>query len=461
MIQHINPKRSTRRKGFKILFALLLGITCTKTGAFANGFAVFNQAARAAGMANAFVARASDPSAVWYNPAGLTQFKGLQIYAGGLLQNIGARRYYSAYRDDILTADGISNILPSFFITYRLSDRVGAGLGLYSPFNYDIEWPQTREMEHVVYILNRLEIRSWTLSPSIAVQLSDNFSLGAGINLNYFTCHAAYHYRFDTQSIVAMLTNGEVRDCPDTVIDLSRFKTNSIGFTAGVRWEPAPFLSIGAVYRRGSHLSFDSGIVNAWEPEIQTAYASLKLAEMFPDSLLQSAVVELSTVDRFSAGVAFDIGDSLDVELDFTWVLWSQMEHFNIDYALETMVRIPFWNAMFDIEAPTHFKDTMSIQLGGEYTLSQSLDLRLGAFYHGSPVEIPYLTPAFPLADKIGFSAGLGFHINRFRVDIAYLYNSLSELEASNSLFSRWGDTSQTYLSRKDHSLMIGTGVVF
>jgi len=49
----------------------------------ADEFTVFNQGARAAGMANAFVARASDPSAVWYNPAALARLDGFQIAAGG------------------------------------------------------------------------------------------------------------------------------------------------------------------------------------------------------------------------------------------------------------------------------------------------------------------------------------------------------------------------------------------
>ncbi len=48
----------------------------------ANGFAVNEQSAIAAGMGGAFVAQADDPSAVYYNPAGLVQLKGTQISAG-------------------------------------------------------------------------------------------------------------------------------------------------------------------------------------------------------------------------------------------------------------------------------------------------------------------------------------------------------------------------------------------
>jgi long-chain fatty acid transport protein len=335
------------------------------------------------------------------------------------------------------------------------------GLGINSPLNFEIEWPQTAEMEHVVYILNKMEIRSLAISPAVAVKLSENFSLGAGINMNFYRTNLRYHYRYSTQSMVAMLTNGQVRDCPDTVIDLSDFKTNSIGFFAGLQFKPTSIVTIGAAYRRGAPLAFESGIVNAWEPEIDNAYASAKLAEIFPDSPEQSAEISLAIVDQISAGIALDIGSSLDLEFDLTWVLWSQMENFDIDYALNTMYRIPFWNAMFDIESTTHFRNTVSAQLGVEYKLTSDIDLRLGAFYHGSPVVIPYLSPAFPLADKMGLSAGVGYRVGRFNVDAAYVFNSLSELEADNSLFSRWGDTSQKYLSRKDNVLMINAGIRF
>ena len=39
----------------------------------------------ASGMSNAFAAQADDPSALHYNPAGMTQFHGVQFMAGALL----------------------------------------------------------------------------------------------------------------------------------------------------------------------------------------------------------------------------------------------------------------------------------------------------------------------------------------------------------------------------------------
>ncbi len=48
----------------------------------AAGFALFQHGGRGAAQAGAFVARADDPSAVRYNPAGVARLEGFQFAAG-------------------------------------------------------------------------------------------------------------------------------------------------------------------------------------------------------------------------------------------------------------------------------------------------------------------------------------------------------------------------------------------
>lgn len=445
---------------FKLLVFLPLCILGLLTRANANGFAIFSQAARAAGMANAFVARASDPSAVWYNPAGLSQLRGFQIYGGGHLIHTGERQYYSVYRNRTLSADAFTDVLPNLYASYQLTDNIGLGLSVNSPFNYEITWPQTSEVEHLVYVLRNLEIRSMAISPAVAVKLGRNFSLGLGVSFFSYRLNIQYHYPYDTDVLVALLTNGEIMDTPDTLFDLQKLKASSIGFFAGLKWEITPGVFFGATYRRGSPLSFDSGTVNAWEPEIANAYASAKLTDLFPDSPDQSVVVSMSMVDQLTAGIALDIGNSFEIEFDLSWVFWSQMETFNIDYAMNTSFR-SFWSGYFDIESSPDFGNAVSLQLGGEYRISPDFDLRLGVFRNGTPVTDSNLNPAFPFGRSLGFSLGLGYHIGRFFVDAAYVFTSISEIEDSNTGLLRWGDDAQKYLSRIDNCIILCLGIKF
>ena len=50
--------------------------------AFAGGFGLNEQGAKATGMANAFAAQADDPTAVYFNPAGIVQLEGTQVSIG-------------------------------------------------------------------------------------------------------------------------------------------------------------------------------------------------------------------------------------------------------------------------------------------------------------------------------------------------------------------------------------------
>ena len=66
----------------KLLYALIvsaIGLFLFTSHASAAGFALPEQSASAMGMSSAFVGQADDASAVWYNPAGMTQLDGTWV----------------------------------------------------------------------------------------------------------------------------------------------------------------------------------------------------------------------------------------------------------------------------------------------------------------------------------------------------------------------------------------------
>lgn len=423
-------------------------------------FNIFSHGAKAAGMANAVVARALDPSTVWYNPAGITQLKGFQIYAGGALLQTGERKYFSIYRNHTLTGDSVSHILPDFFLTGPITKRLRFGLGVTSPIQYDIEWPKTSEVEHLVYIVQKMRLRSAAVTPVLAITLSDRLSLGAGLSFNFSDIQIRYHYPYDTNVLVAMLTNGKVMDVPDILFELHDFNTQKISYFAGLQWRFLPAFSFGATYRRGLPLTSDSGNVYALQPETSDAYANGVLAGLFPDTPAQSAVIAFSLADQIQTGLACRIGNRLEVELDVSWIFWSQMEKLSVDYSRETSFAAA-WSGYEDIDAELDFRDVSHWRLGAEFALTPAIGLRFGAFTKGSPVCGKYVNPAFPLAASRGFSLGLGYHNDRFMVDLAYVFEAVSELSGTNGILSRWGDTSQKYPSRRDHCALLHAGVKF
>ena len=68
-------------RGWKMV-AVVLVLLFTASTAFAGGFRLPEQGAKAMGMGFAFTAQADDPSAIYFNPAGLTQLKGNNVMVG-------------------------------------------------------------------------------------------------------------------------------------------------------------------------------------------------------------------------------------------------------------------------------------------------------------------------------------------------------------------------------------------
>ena len=81
--------------GFFIIFCVLFIFT---TNTFPNGFIISEQDAEAMGSASAFAARASNPSAIFYNPAGITQLDGINMTFGSNLITIKTI-YHKSYEE--------------------------------------------------------------------------------------------------------------------------------------------------------------------------------------------------------------------------------------------------------------------------------------------------------------------------------------------------------------------------
>ena len=109
------------------------------------------QGTAASGMGNAFAAQADDPSALHYNPAGMTQLHGVQLMAGGLLS--GGTTTYTSPTGVSATGDRNGTVAwpppVHAYIVANLKDigitafgDLTAGIGLTVPFGSLTRWPE-------------------------------------------------------------------------------------------------------------------------------------------------------------------------------------------------------------------------------------------------------------------------------------------------------------------------------
>jgi long-chain fatty acid transport protein len=170
-----------------------LWLACAPGMASAQVPRIQGQGAAASAMGNAFAAQADDPSALHYNPAGMTQLRGIQFMAGGLISG-GSTDFVSPIG---VTATGDRNGTVAWpppvhtYITMNVKDlgltalgNLSVGIGLTVPFGSLTRWPSDGPFRTATTFsaLPLLDIK-----PTLAYKVTENVSLGLGADIYTFS----------------------------------------------------------------------------------------------------------------------------------------------------------------------------------------------------------------------------------------------------------------------------------
>ena len=168
-----------RTSTLALLAGLGLGLFTTQTVS-AGPIDLPMQSSKAAGQADAFTAQADDPSAIFYNPAGLTQLKGTQItHRAYVLQPDIWFRGSDGSHENLSNPSVMPHIYAeSDFGMDRL--RFGVGVNVLNGINED--WGPNGPLRHIA---NKAELSLLDVSPAAAIRIDDHLSLGLAFNVYY------------------------------------------------------------------------------------------------------------------------------------------------------------------------------------------------------------------------------------------------------------------------------------
>ena len=151
------------------------------------------QGTAASAMSNAFSAQADDPSALHYNPAGMTQLHGIQFMVGALAS--GGSTMFTSPTGVTVRGDRNGSVAwppPGHaYITANLKDlgvtalgNLSAGIGLTTPFGSLTRWPNDGPFRTATTFstLPLLDIK-----PTLAYKLTESLSLGLGADIYTFS----------------------------------------------------------------------------------------------------------------------------------------------------------------------------------------------------------------------------------------------------------------------------------
>lgn len=387
----------------KVLTLTALSTLLLSTSAMAAGFHLREQSAAAQGNAYAgATAGAENGSYAYYNAAGLTRQKGLQV-------NLGAT--YIAPRataKNVMSNNGtrgadVENVVhaavsPNGTVSYQLNDKAFAAIAANSPFGmitkYDRDWIGS---DHGI----TSDLKSGTITPMFAYKATDKLSLGAGVQMQYVWAHLTSSHKYSKTGLVT--ENGNDFD---------------MGYQLGAMYEFSDATRVGVGYRskidhklKGKMKSSGSALVASDNP-------SYAIAGMQANALMNQKIsAKLTTPAMLSMGVYHDINEKWAVMAEYQRVFWSSFQ--NLTFVGDRLNK-PEGNIA---QVKENWRDTNFYSIGTSYMLDNQWKLRLGLAYDQSAVRYAHRTPRIPDSDRIWYSMGLGYQYNEnLSFDMGYTY---------------------------------------
>jgi len=412
------------RKASLGLFIIIMSSTIS----VANGFSIYGHGARALALANAFVARACDPSAMWFNPAGIAQLAGTHVYLGGSGFSHN-QRFSSDRTQGTYTSENGFLLSPNIYFTQQLSRRMWLGIGFHATADFYQNWGDAPTDENPVpQHLSHIRTHTHTLSPAVVVKLNESFSLGLGV---HYAISALRVRKWDADGIAELLQ--ERTGLTTSRVELSSETEGSgsaLSTFAGLNWRITPMIRFGLAYHHAADLNY-AAKMDFSLPTIGNSVLDADLEAIFPDQDINGSFQ--NWVDQFSLGLSLCLGTKLNLEGDLVFNFWSQLAPWEFTDISPLTILGMTRNPGTSLELDWSWVDTMSLRLGGEYHASKCLDIRLGVSYDPSPIPTDSLKILAPLSNRIGIGMGLGYKINNLSIDLGYMLFFASEKKETSS----------------------------
>ena len=335
----------------------------------AGGFRLPDQDGFASGRGEAFVATADNPSAVFYNPAGITQLQGHNVSAGvyGIYMNPS---YTSPKGVEYVNAEKL-HAVPRFFYAYAPDQfPLAFGLGVYAPYGLGAKWPQDTGFRSVG---TQAELTYMTINPVVAWKVLPSLSIGAGPTFNYA----------ETDLRQGLFANPGA--------DEFRFKGDAtdVGYNLGVRWQPLSELAFGASYRSKTTMGYHG------HTEMPPLYNFMDAKANFP--FPQNVV----------CGVSYRPTPKWNIEFNADYTDWSQLGTVAIQQAALPQSLILNWQSSWYYE------------FGVTRYFDNGWRISAGYIFNGNSVPDAHYNPLVGDLDRHFLCLGVGFQGRHFSFDVA------------------------------------------
>lgn len=372
-------------------FGLLSAAALVAVAAQANAAGFYIQEQSVRGLGSAFsgsVTNLSDPSTIFFNPAGMTKLEGMQAQAGVnlLIPDSKVKDRGSVAPPGRVLGGSSDNPydptpVPNGFLSYQVTNNLWAGIGVTAPFGlaseYDDGWFGRFDS-------TKTELQVFDIQPSLAYKVNDAISFGVGLNIERSSA--------DLRNQVNLGAGGE---------GSQKLEGDDWGFgyTIGVQLKPIETTTIGLNYKSAVHHDLDGSL------EIATP------AGFAPG--LGAGKAKLTTPDIATIGVSHQVNNRLTIQGQASWFGWSNFDEIAVRLASGT----PTAPVVQD------YQNTWAFAIGAEYVASDKWLLRGGVQFDETPTTDEFRTSRTPDGDRTWVSLGATYAFSdRIDLDMAATY---------------------------------------
>jgi long-chain fatty acid transport protein len=375
----------------RLSLAVILAVGLT-TGLFANGLNLNGNGSKANAMGGAFVGLANDFSAAYWNPAGLAQMTtaSFSLYGADILP-------FGTYKFDLAGINAKSTfkqyLIPALGYFQPLGEKIVVGIYLNAPSGAGATWAGedlAPLVEGVYDWTSKLGI--FTISPSIAVKVTEQIMLGATLDINYGMLK------------MAQPTPGLGQYSED-------LKGWALGGTFGLLVKPVKQFSFGVSYK----LPFTAKL---------KGLVDIPAAAYYELPATDTGTRTATWPQWLAAGIAVKPTDKLTFTADVQYTNWKKLQTIPVTFANIG------WQTYFAEGAAYQllWKDTTQFRFGVEYMASKCLALRAGYYFDPNPGPVETQNVLLPEFKYNWVTAGFGYMSEKIVIDFSVEYGTGADI---------------------------------
>ena len=429
------------KKPIKTMVSLAVATMITSHAVSAGGCSLYTESGAAAigNYAAGIAAEGADASIGWYNPAGLVLIKKEQVVLGGVgvlpsTQLSGVSTYVTPtlpgqtlppYSQSFTGLQGGENaVVPSLHYAMPLGNRAVFGLSLVSPFGLSTNYDRNSAVR---YAATESKFETFNVSPELGGKLTDNWSIGAGIDLQY----ARVHFNSVIGAPSLMILEGVA---PQTIDSLSANVGDSfgVGFHAGTLFMfNNNHTRVGFNYQSSiSHQFQGSSTLTGRlaDPTLDAFYGpdaeSANPNAAYSSNGLYSNYIDLPAIMTLSAYQ--DLNKKFALLGSVVYSAWGSFKNITLN---NIAVGIPnkdtYNNDLTRINSTINenYHDAWRVALGANYHVTDKWMMRVGGGYDQTPTDDAHRDVRLPDSNRWALSVGSHYQAtSSLGFDLGYTY---------------------------------------